>query len=216
MSRAPRAWSDPVGLYRPGTTLLHRAPVGLKLVVLAALGVAVVVLRGPWPAVAALGLAVAAGLLARLPWRATAAGLAPVTVTAVLLGAYQSWQRGPALGVEVAADLLAVVVAATVVTGTTPVDVLLDLVVRCVRPLRRVGVDPEAVALALALMLRTIPALGRLFTEVRDAARARGLERSPRAVLVPFAVRTVGRAQVTGEALAARALGDAGAAPPSR
>jgi len=206
--RQPRAWADPVGLYRPGRSPVHRAPVGLKLALLAALGVAVVVVRGPWSALAAVGLAAAAGVLARLPWRATAAGLAPVTVTAALLGLYQAWQRGPALGVEVAADLLAVVVAATVVTGTTPVDVLLDLLVRAVTPLRRVGVDPEAVALAVALMLRTIPALGRLFVEVRDAARARGLERSPRAALVPFAVRTVGRARVVGEALAARGLGD--------
>ena len=131
-----------------------------------------------------------------------------MTLTALALGAYQAWQRGPALGVEVAADLLAVVVAATVVTGTTPVDVLLDLLVRALRPFRRLGVDPDAVALAVALMLRTIPALGRLFTEVRDAARARGLERSPRAALVPFAVRAVGRARLTGEALAARGIGD--------
>lgn len=203
-----RAWTDPVGLYRPGTTLLHRTPVGAKLALLCALGVAVVVLRGPWPALAALGLAVAAGVVARLPWRATASGLVPVALTAALLGAYQAWQRGPALGVEVAADLLAVVLAATVVTATTAVDVLLDLLVRAVRPLRRVGVDPEAVALAVALMLRTIPALGRLFTEVRDAARARGLDRSPRAHLVPFAVRTVGRARATGDALAARGMGD--------
>ena len=208
MSRPPRAWTDPVGLYRPGDTALHAAPVGLKLAALAALGVAVVVVRGPWPALAALGLAVGAAVVARLPWRATAAGLAPVMLTALLLGGYQAWQRGPALGVAVAADLLSVVVAATVVTATTPVDVLLDLLVRALGPLRRVGVDPEAVALTVALMLRTIPALGRLFVEVRDAARARGLERAPRAVLVPFAVRTVGRARATGEALAARGLGD--------
>ena len=208
MSPSPRAWTDPVGLYRPGDTPLHAAPVGPKLALLAALGVAVVIVRGPWLALAALGLALGAGVVARLPWRATATGLAPVALTAVVLGGYQTWQRGPALGVEVAADLLSVVVAATVVTATTPVDALLDLLVGALRPLRRVGVDPQAVALAVALMLRTVPALGRLFAEVRDAARARGLERSPRAVLVPFAVRTVGRARATGEALAARGLGD--------
>jgi len=45
--------------------------------------------------------------------------------------------------------------------------------------------------------------------ESRDAARARGLDRDPRAVVVPAAVRAVGHARRTGEALAARGLGDA-------
>ena len=40
------------------------------------------------------------------------------------------------------------------------------------------------------------------FGETRAAAKARGLERSPRALLVPFALRTVSHAQLTGEALA--------------
>ncbi|HWS57966.1 MAG TPA: energy-coupling factor transporter transmembrane component T, partial [Actinotalea sp.] len=94
------------------------------------------------------------------------------------------------------------------VTTTTPTDVLLDLLSRAARPLRRVGLEPETFALAVALMLRAIPALGAMFTEVRDAARARGLEGSARAQLVPFAVRAVARARLTGEALAARGIGD--------
>ena len=40
--------------------------------------------------------------------------------------------------------------------------------------------------------------------ETRDAARARGLERNPRAVLIPAAVRMVAHARATGDALAAR------------
>lgn len=203
-----RGWVDPVGLYRPGTTPVHRAPVAVRLGGLAVLGGLLVVLHGPLTALAVLGVVVGVALVARLPWRATLRGLAPVLVTAAGLLAYQSWQRGWGLGVEVTADLLSLVLAATVVTATTPSDVLVDLLTRAVRPLQRVGLDPEQFALAVALMLRTIPALGALFGEVRDAARARGLERSPRALLVPFAIRTVSRARSTGEALAARGLGD--------
>lgn len=201
-------WVNPVGLYRPGTTLVHRMPVAVRFGALTALGVALVVLRGPVSALAALGAAVVAVGVARLPWRSTLRGLTSVLLTAVVLCAYQTWQRGWALGVEVSADLLALVVAATVVTATTPTDVLLDLLARVVRPLRHVGLQPDAFALAVALMLRSIPALGDLFGEVRDAARARGLERSARAQLVPFAVRTVARARLTGDALAARGIGD--------
>ena len=58
-----------------------------------------------------------------------------------------------------------------------------------------VGVETAAVLVQAAL-------------ESRDAARARGLERSPRAVVVPAAVRMVGHARATGEALAARGLGE--------
>jgi len=203
-----RPWTDPVGLYRPGTSLVHRSPVWLRFGMLTALGVALVVLRGPWTSLAVLAGTVVLAAVARLPLRPTLRGLAPVALTAVLAGAYQAWARGWPLGVEVAADLMALVLAATVVTATTPTDVLLDLLARAVRPLRHVGLDPETFALAVALMLRAIPALGEMFTQVGDAARARGLERSARALLVPFAVRTVGRARLTGEALAARGIGD--------
>ena len=202
-----RSWVDPVGLYRPGTTALHRLPAGGKLLGMLALGVALVVLRGPFTALIALAGSLVLALVARLPLRTTAVGLAPITITALVLGLYQTWQRGWPVGVEVAADLLALVLAATVVTATTPTDALFGLLSRALRPVRR-WVAPESVALSVALMLRTIPALGRLFTEVRDAARARGLERSARAQLVPFVVRAVGRAQRTGDALAARGIGD--------
>jgi len=106
------------------------------------------------------------------------------------------------------ADLTTLVLASTVVLATTPVDDLLDALVRGARPLRRVGLDPELAALAVVLMLRTVPALLDLIAEVRDAARARGLGRHPRALLVPAAIRTVARARLTGEALVARGIGD--------
>lgn len=202
-----RAWADPVGLYRPGSTPVHRAGPGAKLGALLALGVALVVLRGPLSGLAALGAVLAVAAAARVASRSTAVGLTPVVLTAVVVGTYQTWQRGWPLGVEVAADLLALVLAGTVVTATTPTDRLLDLLTRALRPLGR-WVSPESFALAVALMLRAIPALGRLFGDVRDAARARGLERSPRARLVPFVIGAVARARLTGDALAARGIGD--------
>lgn len=202
------SWLDPAGLYHPGSSLVHRAPLGVRLGALAALGLAVLVLRGPWPSVGLLVLVTLLAGLARLPWRSTVRGLAPVLVTAVLVTGYQAWQRGWPTAVEVGADLVALVLGATVVTATTPADVLLDAMVGALRPLRRFGVDPDAVALATGLMLRSIPALGELAGQTRDAARARGLERSPRALLIPFALRAVGRAHDVGDALAARGLGD--------
>lgn len=201
-------WAGPLGLYHPGTSAVHRASPGLKLALLFVAGVTVVVLRGPRSAVVATVLAVLLALVARVPWRRTSRGVLPVLVTAAVVGLYQGWARGPALGIEVALDLVSLVLGATLVTATTRADLLLDVITRVAGPLRHVGLRAETLALAVGLMLRAIPVLVSSTAQARDAARARGLSRHPRALLVPAAVRMVGHAQRTGEALAARGLGE--------
>lgn len=201
-------WAGPLGLHHPGDSLVHRAPAALKLALLAVTGVVVVLPVGPAAAVGGLALVVVATALARVPWHRTTRGLLPVLVTAAALGAYQTWARGPARGTEVALDLLTLVLAGTLVTVTTRADDLLAVVARAARPLRHVGLPPETVSLTVGLFLRTVPVLVHVTGEARDAARARGLERDPRAVVVPAAVRMVGHARTTGDALAARGLTD--------
>ncbi|GIG28797.1 energy-coupling factor transporter transmembrane component T [Cellulomonas marina] len=195
-------------MHQPGGSPLHRAPAGPKLLALVALGVLTVVPRGPLTAVALLAAAVGAHGLARLRVRPTLRALVPLLVVAALAGGWAWWSRGAGAAVEVAADLLAVVVGALVVQATTPTDRLVDALVRAATPLRHVGLAPQTVALAVALTLRTVPLLVATTLETRDAARARGLERDPRALLVPAAVRVVAHARATGEALAARGLGE--------
>lgn len=197
-----------LGLYRPASTWLHRTPAGVKLCGLAVFGVAVAIVRGAPPAVGALVIAIGLAAMGRVRARATARALRPLVIVLVVLGAYQWWQRDWAIAVEVVADLLAVAIAATVVTATTPMDALLDTFVRAARPLRRFGADPDRIGLAMALMVRAVPGILDLAHETRTAAKARGLERNPRALLVPLTLRTVARARTTGEALAARGIGD--------
>jgi biotin transport system permease protein len=60
----------------------------------------------------------------------------------------------------------------------------------------------------LALTIRAVPVLTATFEQARDARRARGLERSARALLVPLVVRTVRHADQLGEALVARGVDD--------
>ena len=201
-------WSGPLGLHQPGTSVLHRCPALGKLAGLAVAGVVVLVLHGPASALVALACAAACHVVARLSWHRTRGGLARVVVVALVVGAYQVWSRGWASGIETAADLVALVLLASVVTATTRADELLDALRRAAAPLRHVGLAPETVALAVSLMLRSIPVLLHAARESRDAARARGLARSPRAVVVPAAVRMIGHARATGEALAARGLGE--------
>ncbi|TCI96853.1 energy-coupling factor transporter transmembrane component T [Aeromicrobium sp. IC_218] len=200
--------TDLLGAYRPGRSVLHRIPAGPKLGLLATYGAIAVALHGPASAVVLLVVSLALTLVAGMPVRRTLRQVRGLLVLAVVVAAFQTWQRGWPVAVHVVGDLLALVLAALVFTATTPVDDVLTAVERGLRPFRRLGVRPERVALAFSLVLRAIPGILETARETRAAAKARGLERSPRALLVPLAVRTVGRAYETGDALAARGLGD--------
>lgn len=195
-----------LGIYRPRGTWLHRIPAGYKLAVVAGASITALAVSGPWFGVGALLAGAALLAAARAPARATLKGLLPITILAISVGVYQGWRQGVPSGVETASELLAIVVLATVVTVTTSMTELTDTWLRWLGPLRHVGVDPERIALSLSLMLQAIPRIGTLFGEVREAAAARGLGRSPRALLVPTVLRTINHAQKTGEALAARGL----------
>lgn len=197
-----------LGSYRPGSTLLHRLPAGAKLLGLFAAGVLVLLVHGP---LSGVGFLIAATLL--VAWsgmglRLALGALRGILVVAVLLAAYQAWQHGWPRAIETVGDLLTLVLLASVLTATTPVDEVLDTVTRALGPFRRVGVDPDQVALAFSLMIRAIPTTIEIADQTRDAALARGLQRDPRARLTPVVIRVVAHARATGDALHARGIGD--------
>jgi len=205
------------GAYRPGSSPLHRLRPGAKLLGLFAFGVAIVaapaVCRGlgvaAWPVVlVALGLGLLSALVAGLRGRELGRVTRGFALIGILLFAFQAWQRGWESGVAVVAGILALILAASAVTASTAVDDMLDTVTFALRPLRPFGVSPDRVALAFALAIRSLPLAFQLAAETRDAARARGLERSPRALLVPFVLRMVAHSSRTGAAMQARGLDD--------
>ena len=200
--------SELLGAYRPGTTLLHRMPVGPKLAVVAVWSILVVATRGPAvsPALAVVAILVAAW--SGLQLRRTLRTMRGFLLLMVLVAAFQTWQRGADVAVTVVSSLVALLLVGLAFTATTAVDDLLGTVERIVSPVRLVGARPERIALAFALVLRALPAVLEVAQETRAAAKARGLERSPRALLVPFAIRVVAHAYATGDALAARGLDD--------
>lgn len=197
-----------IGRHVPGHSWLHRIPVGPKwwgifVLTLAAL------LIGQWWASAAL-VVMALGLLlsARVP-----VGMAlwvgwGFTVLVVVIAAYQWWRGSPAAAVVVAGNLVGCLWLSRVLTMTTPVSDLVDAVTRGVQPLARIGVPAERIGLAVGLVVRSVPYLVGSFADVRDAARARGLERNWFARITPVVIGAVAYAQRTGDALTARGLGD--------
>lgn len=208
--------SSPLGSYVTGNGPLHRLRPGVKLLGLVVFAAAVIALRRSLPhpmgglitGSAALAIGTALALLAGLRTRAFLRIARGFAIVAVLLFAFQTWQNGWVHAYEVVAGLFALVLAATAFTTSTSVDDLLDTIVRALAKFRRFGVKPERVALAFSLVITSVPTLLGIANETRAAARARGLERNPRALLIPFALRTVSHAQLTGDALAARGLGD--------
>jgi biotin transport system permease protein len=197
-----------VGVYQPGSSLLHRLPVGAKLLGLTAFSLTIVLVRSMPASWVFLAVALGLALVARVNLRTLARAARLILVMALFVGALQWWFYGRDKAIETLVDLIALAIAAVVVTATTPVNAMLDAFIRWITPLRRFGVDPERVALTFGLAIQALPGTVALALETRDAARARGLGHHPRAYLTPFVIRVVARAHETGDALHARGIGD--------
>nr|WP_255523894.1 energy-coupling factor transporter transmembrane protein EcfT [Terrabacter sp. MAHUQ-38] len=191
----------------PGTSLLHRMPLWPKLAGVIAVGAMAWLVGSPWPFAAVTLVLWALAVAAALPLRRLLRSIRTLLPVLVVLLAFQWWSHDLAYAVHVVLGIANAFVAAGILTATTPVTDLLDAVVRAARPLRRV-VDPEVVALTLGIVVRSVPWVAGSFAAVRQSARARGLDRDPRAVVVPTVVHVVAYARATGEALAARGLTD--------
>ena len=200
--------SAALGLYRAGTSPLHRLPAGAKLTGLAVTGAGSVLIDTPAQTAALVASALALYPVGRVPVRVLVDMVRPLLWVLVPLAVFQVLFIGWARTVVLVGVILALVLLANVVTLTTRTTDLIDVVVALCRPLRIVGVDPLRVGLVLNLAIRCVPLMADLAGEVRDAQRARGLELSARAFVVPLLVRALHRAEDLGDALAARGFED--------
>ncbi|TFV64935.1 UNVERIFIED_ORG: energy-coupling factor transporter transmembrane protein EcfT [Bacillus sp. AZ43] len=199
-----------LSLYVPGTTPVHRAPAGLKLAVLAALGIGSF-LTDRLPVVAgALVAVVGVGWLgARLPLRLIGAQVRPVWVWLALLFVFHALVTGPLTGAVAVLRLLALVVAAAVVTATTRVTHLVAVVEWLAAPLRAFGVRPARIGLVIAMTLRFVPLVADQAARIREAQAARGGQGLRLTLAVPLLVQVLRMATTVGEALDARGADDA-------
>lgn len=204
--------------YIPGTSWLHTLPAGPKLGSLALLMLPIVIFRTPLVLALFAGVAVlayrSAGFSTQQIWQQVRPlrwmVLILVGAHAILGGGTQaSWTSG----IVVAGTIVVAVALAGLMTMTTPVSAMIDAIQRGLRPARRIGINPERVALLLAFTIRAIPVIAGLAEQVRDAQRARGVQTSVRAFAVPLVVRSFRHADALGEALIARGLDDPGPPP---
>lgn len=197
-----------LGLYLPGTSVLHRVPAGAKLLVMVAVGVCSIFLDGVWQVATALGFVLGGYVVARISLGTALRQVRPLLWVAVFVAGFHVVVNGWERAFVVVGLLAMLVLLAALVTLTTRTTAMVDAVVGVCRPLRVVGVDPERVGLLLALAIRSVPVVVGLAEEVRDAQRARGLTASPRAFAVPLIVRSLRHADALGDALVARGVDD--------
>jgi biotin transport system permease protein len=159
-----------IGLYHPGHSLIHRAPILLKLALLSA-GVMVVGLLGqPWQL--AVALAVVSGLygVARVPagpaWQQIGPILWILLIAVPLQALFAGWMTAGLM----AGRLLVAVTLAALFTLTTTVTAVLEGFQLLLRPLSR-WIDADRVGLLVALTLRCIPLVAEIVTEVIEAPK---------------------------------------------
>ncbi|GAA4377297.1 energy-coupling factor transporter transmembrane component T family protein [Paeniglutamicibacter cryotolerans] len=196
-----------------GTSVVHRAPLWLKYLVLVAAGLAVLLFRELAVALGALAFSVVAYALAGARvLRLWAAPLRMLWWVFAIIGLHQSLINSPLFALTILSGMFAALQLGRLVLLTTEQSALIDGLAQAAAPLRLVGGDPDALALSVALMLRSIPAIAGAVADVSDAASARGLGRNPLALASPVVIGAVAYARRTGDALAARGIMDR---PPS-
>lgn len=193
--------------YLSGRSLLHRLPAGAKLIALAVLSVLIVPLDSP----VLLAMALAAvlivystfgrpGLRRLAQWRS----LAPLLV---VIFALQVWAASVEVALASVLRIAVMVLLADLVTLSTRLQDMMDALALPMRPLKRFGLDPERIALAVALVLRFVPVLLDTWRGREEAWRARSPRRPGLPLIGAFFSGALAMSDQVAEALDARGFG---------
>ena len=193
-----------LSLYVPGDSIVHRLPAGTKLLMLFAGSIALFAVSGI--PVHAGELLVVAGLfrIARLPWRDTLHQLRPALLFMAPIFLFHVFFTDWVLGLETVLRILVLLLLAVLVTLTTRLSDMIDVIELAARPLRPVGINPSKVGMMLSMVIRFVPLMMKEAQGILEAQRARGLDRSAIALLVPLLIKTLKMADDLSDAIEAR------------
>jgi biotin transport system permease protein len=186
-------------------TALHRWSAGLKLGLLAILGLALgvtakpVLLAAAFAAVWAAYLPLGRGEVARVPQR-----LWPLWPFVLVIGGWHLFRGTPEAGMAITLRMLTMFAAATLMLLTTRFDALLSAFAGLLRPLARLGLPVDRIALALAMTVRFVPVLAGRADDLARAWRARSARKPRHRLLAPLALAALDEADHAAEALRAR------------
>jgi biotin transport system permease protein len=192
-------------LYVFGDSPVHRARPVVKIAALVVLCTSLFVVEG-WVAVGIAGTLVAAGFaLAGLSPRHAIVSVRPAFWILAAIFAVQVYMADVVFAGFVVARFLVLILAAALVTLTTRTSEFVDGILAALR-FAPAWVPKAKIALAVSLFLRFVPLVRAVLGEVRQAQRARGLDRNLKAILVPLVVRTLKTADEVSEAIYARSF----------
>ena len=130
--------------------------------------------------------------------------LRPLWPFVALVALWQVWLGAPWAAFPIIARLGAAVGLANAVTMTTELAEILALLTRLARPLARLGVKPQVLALCVALVIRFVPVMLLRYAQIALAFRARSPRRPGWRILMPVLLATLDDADRVAEALRAR------------
>lgn len=190
--------------YVPGHSPIHRLPPGIKILSLAVAGTLLFIFPQLSLVLSALLAVVLLYPLAGIAPRIMLLQLKPLLWILLLLFVVQVWLFSWLSGVLVVARLMTLMLLAALVTLTTRTSEMINSLEKGLFWLRFLRINPAKISLTLSLALRFIPVLASITADVREAQRARGLDRSIIAVAIPVIVRTLKMADDIAAALEAR------------
>lgn len=188
-----------IGRYYPATSPLHRADARTKIIASVAFAIMVFAFDTPM-AMLLLGIFCIAGIvIARIPFGYALKGLKPlrwfilftIVVNMFFSDGTTVWQwrllritdRGVITAVTTAYKLVLFIAGTSVLTLTTPPIALTDGIARLMRPLRRLGVPTDDIAMMISVTLRFIPSFADEAEKIMKAQRARGASFSKKGLL---------------------------------
>ncbi|WP_323834907.1 energy-coupling factor transporter transmembrane component T family protein [Photorhabdus africana] len=190
--------------YNPGSSFVHRVSPGLKIISLLILGTLLFVVPRIDLSAAALAGIVLLYLLAKISLKTAWMQLRSALWILALIFIVQLFLHHWTTGVLVVVRLVSLLLLASLVTLTTRSSDMIDALEKGLVWLYYFGINPGKVSLALSLALRFIPVLASITEEVREAQKARGLDKSVIAIAVPVIVRMLKMADDISAAIEAR------------
>lgn len=195
-----------LGTYQPQPSLLHKSPLWAKGLGLLGLTIFLAISSNWVHTSFALLSLLFVGALCRYPWKNWVQAFTSLVWIILILLAYYIISGKLAQGADALLTLLTMIAASRLLLWSTPLPTLIDGLIWLARPLAFCGFNPQQLGLILALMIRSIPVIFDHWQIIQEAAAARGVRIPAYRLFIPLVISTVGYAQQTGDALAARGL----------
>lgn len=190
--------------YTQANSLMHRLPVGVKLCLLIIISTGLFFITA-WPLMCvALCIVLILYKVTKIPSKTLIAQIKPALWLCLFLFAAQSFFNHWEVGVLVSVRLMTLLLLASLLTLTTRMSDMIDTLQASLGWLTWFHINPAKVSLAISLTLRFIPVISRITEEVREAQKARGLEKSLIALAIPVIIRTLKSADDVADAITSR------------